>query len=85
MCFGWGQLNKGELALKICEIPLPKAKLRGRATAAAQASQSTLPVTFTQTWTYHLPQGEEQFPLTLLGPEIHLGKYHKSCQTEQDY
>lgn len=80
-----GSVERGRVSTRLSGVPVPKAKLLGSAAAAAQASRFTLPATFTQTWMYHLPPSEEQFPLTLLRPEIHRGKYHKSCRTEQNY
>lgn len=78
-------IEQARVRTQVCGIPLPEAELLGSVTTAAQASRFTLPVTFTQTWTFPLPQSEEQFPFMLLGPETHLSKYHKSCQSEQDY
>lgn len=80
-----GSVERGRVSTRLSGVPVPKAKLLGSAAAAAQASRFTLPATFAQTWMYHLPPSEEQFPLTLLRPEIHRGKYHKSCRTEQNY
>lgn len=65
-------VEQARVRTHVSGIPLPEAKLLGSVTTAAQASHFTLPMTFAQTWTYPLPQSEEQFPLTLLSPETHL-------------